>query len=406
MWLDYLEYAITAILLTPTAVVCAECLAALFGRVRPASASVRPDDAGDIAVLVPAHDEQEGLAATLSNIQAQLRPGDRLIVIADNCTDFTASVAASSGAEVVERDDPLLRGKGYALDAGIARLRHDPPNYVIMIDADCSLFEGALDALVAQAYRTAKPAQAVYLMRSADTSGRVAPRDAISVFAFLVKNWVRPLGLRRLGMPCLLTGTGMIFSWSTISSITLASGNIVEDMQLSLDLAIAGHAPLLCESANVTATLPDSDRAADTQRRRWEHGHLRTLFTQLPRLLWHSARHLDPRLAILALEVGVPPLSLLVMLMLLVLAGAIAFGFSTHHWAPAIALASGIIALTVVIALAWLRFARPIIPGRSLLLAPIYAFSKANIYVSFVSKPQRKWVRTPRPAVVSNKPNP
>ena len=59
-----------------------------------------------VAVLVPAHNESLGLLPTLANIQAQLLPGDRLLVVADNCSDDTAAVATAAGAEVVERNDP------------------------------------------------------------------------------------------------------------------------------------------------------------------------------------------------------------------------------------------------------------------------------------------------------------
>src|SRR5688572_3435370 len=113
-----------------------------------------------------------------------------------------------------------------------------------MMDADCAAHEGAIDALVRQVVRTNAPAQAVYLMTPppgdeypAATAG---PRHAVSALAFVVKNQVRPRGLSRLGLPCLLTGTGMAFPWQIIRDAPLASGNIVEDMQLGLDLAVAG----------------------------------------------------------------------------------------------------------------------------------------------------------------------
>src|SRR6185436_16232635 len=69
-----------------------------------------------LAVLVPAHNEGSGLLPTIANIQSQLGPGDRLLVVADNCSDDTAAVARQNGAEVVERTDPTRLGKGFALD--------------------------------------------------------------------------------------------------------------------------------------------------------------------------------------------------------------------------------------------------------------------------------------------------
>jgi hypothetical protein len=72
------------------------------------------------------------------------------------------------------------------------------------------------------------------------------PKDSISALAFLVKNLVRPSGLKQLGFPSLLTGTGMAFPWLIIRSVSIASRNIVEDMQMSLELAIAGPPTVFC----------------------------------------------------------------------------------------------------------------------------------------------------------------
>ena len=85
-------------------------------------------------------------------------------------------------------------------------------------------------------------------------------------FAWRVKNWVRPLGLSALGLPCQLMGTGMAFPWAVIRSAKLASGQIVEDLNLGLDLAMAGSPPIFCPSAQVTSRFPISAAAAERQR--------------------------------------------------------------------------------------------------------------------------------------------
>jgi glycosyltransferase involved in cell wall biosynthesis len=56
-------------------------------------------------VIVPAHNESAGILPTIEDIKRQLSPGDRLLVVADNCSDDTAAVAAAAGAEVIARDD-------------------------------------------------------------------------------------------------------------------------------------------------------------------------------------------------------------------------------------------------------------------------------------------------------------
>ena len=110
---------------------------------------------------MPAHDEEAVIRSTLASIRSQLAEGDRLLVIADNCSDTTARIAAECGAEVLERNDLERRGKGYALQSGVERLKSQPirRDVVVVIDADCKLMPGCLDALAAQvaAYIAAGP---------------------------------------------------------------------------------------------------------------------------------------------------------------------------------------------------------------------------------------------------------
>ena len=170
------------------------------------------------------------------------------MVVADNCTDDTAKIAIAAGAEVTERFDTANIGKGYALDWGIRRLSIDPPEIVIIIDADCSLAKDSLDRLAKVCAATQHCVQALYLMTAPDDF----PVDyRVALFAFRVKNLVRPLGLRSLNLPCQLTGTGMAFPWDVISTIDLATDAAVEDLKLSLDLAQARIPVSFCPSAHI-----------------------------------------------------------------------------------------------------------------------------------------------------------
>ena len=113
-----------ALVAFPVAVLLIEVIVATVSSGRDLAGS---DCASDnvwprMAVLVPAHNESCGLLPTLEDIKPQLRPCDRMLVIADNCTDDTAAVAAACGAEVIERRDAAKRGKGYALDFGLRHL--------------------------------------------------------------------------------------------------------------------------------------------------------------------------------------------------------------------------------------------------------------------------------------------
>jgi glycosyltransferase involved in cell wall biosynthesis len=99
--------------------------------------------------------KSRGILETLEDIKAQLIAGDRLVVIADNCSDDTAALAATVGADVVERHDPTRIGKGYALDFGLRHLSADPPQIVIIIDADSRMSPSAIDRLTMACARPA-----------------------------------------------------------------------------------------------------------------------------------------------------------------------------------------------------------------------------------------------------------
>lgn len=385
--------AIAVALLLPVALVALQVAAALLplrarGR---ATAATRPR----VAVLVPAHNEAAGIAPTLENVAAQLRAGGRVLVVADNCADETARVARACGAQVLERAHDTLRGKGYALDAGVRHLAADPPDVVVVMDADVRLQPGSLDALVEQAARTGRPAQAIYLLaENAQQDGR----DVVSRIAFTIKNHVRPLGLARLGGPCPLFGTGMAFPWDVLRDAPLASGNLVEDIALALDLAERGRAPRLCPAAFVDGELPATDAAALKQRRRWEHGHLSTILTQVPKALARGVLRGRPGAVALALDLAVPPLSLLVV----ALVGA-ALAATVAAWAsprvalwPAWALWAGTGVLALALLAGYFRFVRCDRKVRRLIAVPGYVARKLPLYAGFLTRRQKAWERTDR----------
>ena len=75
-------------------------------------------------VIVPAHDEEQNIAATVVSLLAVDYPRNRfrVVVVADNCTDKTAERAREAGADVIERVDATKRGKGYALASRVRRV--------------------------------------------------------------------------------------------------------------------------------------------------------------------------------------------------------------------------------------------------------------------------------------------
>lgn len=106
------------------------------------AASLRSEDmAGDaVTVVLPCLNEEESLPAVLAAIPA----GYRALVVDNNSTDDTATVAARHGAQVVVEPRP---GYGSAVHAGV--LAATTP-IVAVIDADGSMDAGDLPKLVAE----------------------------------------------------------------------------------------------------------------------------------------------------------------------------------------------------------------------------------------------------------------
>jgi cellulose synthase/poly-beta-1,6-N-acetylglucosamine synthase-like glycosyltransferase len=377
-------------ILVPVLVLLTQVLLALLAvRAAVALPATRPR----VAILIPAHNEEAGLPATLSSLQGQLGDADRILVVADNCRDRTAEVARQAGADVVERSHAELRGKGYALDFGVQALAAAPPDVVVIVDADCIVGDGAIARLAGLAAQHQRPVQALYLMHTPTVSG---PLKKIAEFAWIVKNKVRPLGWFRLGWPCQLMGTGMAFPWQTIRACRLATGHIVEDMKLGTDLALAGSAPMFCPHALVYSYFPTSKEGTQSQRTRWEHGHLSMISSTAPATLLAGMRRANASLFAFGLDLCVPPLALLVLLvcgltglsLLLALSGG-----------PAAPLVLGILeggALGAAILMAWWRHGRAVLNGKELALAGWYVVAKIPLYFRFLFDRQVAWVRSKR----------
>jgi glycosyltransferase involved in cell wall biosynthesis len=386
--------ALSALLFVPAAVYSVECLLATLIRSAPreVAGSRRPD----IAVVIPAHNEEGIIGDTIRQIATQLAGKDRLIVVADNCMDRTAEEAAEAGADVWERQDADQRGKGYAISFAVERLSASPPEVLILIDADCQLDDGLIDTIGKAALASNRPVQARYLFVAPPGSGRLSQ---ISSLACLVRNYVRPLGLKHLGLPCHLTGSGMAFVWEQIKSAPGQGGNIVEDLALGLEMAIAGNEPMVSTEAIIRSDLPGTGKAATTQRQRWEHGQMATFVAFAPRLAMQSILQRRLSLMALALDLAVPPLALLVALTSLVAAANFLFGlFFGEYMALAISAASLLLIVVATIG-AWVRYGRSTVSGLVLLSTPFYILWKLPLYVAaLLGRGQKEWVRTDRDA--------
>ena len=392
-WLIVL--VLSALVAVPALLVLAQVLLALLPDRRALPEFERPPR---IAVVMPAHNEGRGLRPTLMQALAQLTPADRIVVVADNCSDDTAAQAREFDVTVVERTHATERGKGYALDFGVRALERlaletgHAPDVVIILDADCLLGPRLLTRIAAVAHATGRPVQATYLMSAANDGLKAR----VAEFAMRVKNLVRPRGMHQVGLPCGLYGTGMAFPWDVAVQAPLASGHLAEDMQLGVRLAQLGAPPLLCEDARVTSVFAKSSEGEASQRTRWEHGHLAMLVGEGPRLLWQSMRPGRGAQLLQVMDMLVPPLALLGMLLvgwtLVQLLLALWLGWT----APLVVSLAGLVALMAAIVLAQRRWAGDLLTLGELARAPLILLAKVPLYLRFVVKRQVDWVRTKR----------
>lgn len=346
------------------------------------------------AVVIPAHDEAGTIEHTLAAVLDQIGGPGHVLVVADNCTDDTAAVASAAGVEVIVRQEPDRRGKGYALGFAVRHLTERMPQVVVFLDADCIPAAGAIEHLVSACERFQRPIQARYELVAPPRNA--GPLARVGAFAWRVKNVVRPTGLANLGLPCQLMGSGMAFPSSAMDRIDLETGHLVEDMVFGLDLAAAGMAPRFLPGASVQSELPPTSEGQTAQRTRWETGHLRVIAGLLPRLVSQAVLKRNIHLFALALDAAVPPLALMSLLLMgmVVLSGLMAL-VGGPPFALLMTLAAGI-AATVAVAAAWLIAGKDLLSAGELFMLPGYVAAKIPLYVRALSGSKIPWVRSKR----------
>ncbi|WP_228431375.1 glycosyltransferase family 2 protein [Baekduia soli] len=344
-------------------------------------------------MLVPAHDEAGGIADTVRSLTAQDHPADlrETIVIADNCSDATARVAADAGATVWERIDPERRGKGQALAWAIGRLTTERPaaDAVAIVDADCIASENLLGVMAGRLAAADAAVQCGYVVANAEAS----PESALRTAGFLLMHDVRAGGKQALGLSTGLFGTGMAFAMTTLRRVPWESTSITEDTEYHLRLIDAGLRVAYAGDAHVASEMPTSAAAAREQHLRWEGGNAALARGTAPRLLAKGIMNRSPQHVHAALERWVPPQSLLLAATLAATAGSAVSGSSRGRRFGLATLAGQ--GLYVVGGLVAAR--APSAVWRALVHAPRLVLRRLAVMTSMVRRgAPTEWVRTAR----------
>ena len=239
------------------------------------------------AILISARNEETVIAQLLDSISQQDYPADLVVpfVVADNCTDATARVARDAGAVVYERFDKQHVGKGYALNFLLQQIRDawgdDYFDGYFVFDADNLLQSDYITRMnevfgekyqIVTSYRNSKnfgdnwisAGYALWFLRDA---------------AFL--NYPRS----RLGISCVVAGTGFLFS----REIMLRCGGwpfhtLTEDTEFTVHSIIQGERIGYCGEAEIFDEQPTRFSQSWRQRMRWSKGYLQVLLKDGGRL--------------------------------------------------------------------------------------------------------------------------
>ncbi len=218
------------------------------------------------AVLIPAHNEDVALPASLQSLRDVGFPSDRVqvTVVADNCSDRTAETARALGARVIEREDQVLRGKGYALRRGLETILPEHPDGVLILDADCQVKPELLDVLDRQFAAGTEVVQVGVVTRNADDG----PTGLIGAVGNAFDNLLSA-GKDRLGFAVPLRGSGMAFRRSVLERFPWDSYGLTEDAEYSDRLREAGVRVRFEAEPLVRSESPARSSDLYQQRRRW-----------------------------------------------------------------------------------------------------------------------------------------
>lgn len=263
-----------------------------------------------ITAVIPAHNEEDVIAHTITNLRAA-NP-DSIIVIADGCTDSTAQLAEASGAVVFQRhalqtsevsQTSEVLGKGAALKWLFASDRvglEDRRGLVVIFDADSTVspnffaevrraFENGAQATQSFVSPVLQPPSVPPLSPLTEDSFKNPPAKmggspsgqrgkivapTLAAYSEVLSQVFDDEVRARLGWSVPLRGTGMAFRVGLLRELLPHIHTRTEDIELSLLLAQRGVRVKFLRDAIVYDPKPhDAERVA-RQRARWLQGQM------------------------------------------------------------------------------------------------------------------------------------
>jgi len=360
------------------------------------SAKLTDDSLPLFVILIPAHNEEDSIANTLSSLAGLDYPPTRLefLVIADNCSDATALIVKRAGVSVIERMDAERRGKGYALEYAIDFLqkRERKPDAVVVIDADTKVDRHLLTVFALHLREGKSWLQAYYTVANPEDGWRTK----LMTYALSLFNGIWLMGQDRLGLGSALRGNGMCFRWSALERCPLQAYGLAEDLEFSWRLRLAGEHVVFAATTRVYGEMVSQGQAAVSQRQRWETGR-KALRQDFRLAILQATQFSLLRRSDLLADLYMWPLGRLLTVTLLALLG---LGLKLSLLAPSL---YGLVLLVMILAfvvlfagyglLPFRKLALPWSYGLALIYAPAYFAWK---FVVGLKRAPERWVRTAR----------
>jgi cellulose synthase/poly-beta-1,6-N-acetylglucosamine synthase-like glycosyltransferase len=225
------------------------------------------------ALVIAAHNEELVIGHVIDSLSAQNYPKNLydIFVVADNCTDRTATIARRHGALVYKRFDTDKRGKGHALEWIFERIYEMSDKYdvVSVFDADNLVSSNFLDEMNRQLCKGHKVVQG-YIDSKNPFDSWITCSYSI---AFWLSNRIFQLPRYYLGLCCGLCGTGFCIELSVLKQIGWGATCLTEDLEFTMKLALNGMKVAWAHEAIVYDEKPLTLKQSWRQRKRWMQGH-------------------------------------------------------------------------------------------------------------------------------------
>jgi cellulose synthase/poly-beta-1,6-N-acetylglucosamine synthase-like glycosyltransferase len=236
-----------------------------------------------LAVLVVAHDESRVIADCLESLRGQDYPADRfhVFVVADACSDSTATVARRMGATVFERTGPR-EGKPRAVAHGVERIREsDEYDAIALFDADNVVDAGFLPAVAGRLASGERVVQGFVDAKNPEAS-RVSAMSAIGFWAI---DAIEQRPRERWRLSARIMGTGFAARSELFPHMLTTPGALADDLEANARLALANVRVAYEPQARTLDERATRLEAAVAQRTRWMQGRWAVAERWVPSLI-------------------------------------------------------------------------------------------------------------------------